>query len=160
LTILDRVPTARDPELPGLAKDLAGIRAARYQKWPQLKAQDNAEAIEGTARYLEHAYKQLAPSIWSAPENGSLTEALDKVWDLPEEQNGLGYSAYYSTGSLLALLLDRIAPSWKHDIEPSPSGKGWTPGESLRQATGITTAPKDSVVAEIEAKYLDAPSNH
>lgn len=156
-SILDRLTISDAAAYPQLAADLAAIRAARYQKWPQLKAQDNAEAIEGPATYLERAFRQVVPEK-SPPTGTGFVEWLEKAWDEPEEDSGLSYGVYYGTGAQLGVLLDTIAPTWKQDIEPSPIGKGWTPAESLRQATGVTTVPGDSVIAEISARYSATPA--
>lgn len=154
--ILDRVSTADAAEFPQLAADLAAIRAARYQTWPQVKAQDDVEAIEGTATYFERAYQRIAAPD-SAEAGVTFVDWLESAWDEPVDDSGLTRNVYYATGAQLGLLLDRVAPSWKRDIEPSPSGRGWTPAESLRQATGVTTAPGDAAVAEITARYAPTP---
>lgn len=154
--ILGRVEVALEDTEPDrarldiLATDLAHIRAARYARWPQLSAQDNTEAIEGTAKYVERAY-QITQGVRPQPLN--FAGALDILWSDPDEQSILERTAGYYTGAQLGFLLDQIRPDWKLDIEPAPRGAGMTPADSLREATGVSGAPSDAVVDDIVDRY-------
>jgi len=157
--ILGQVETALDDaepdraQLNALATDLAQIREARYARWPQLSAQDNAEAIEGTAKYVERAY-QITQGVRPQPLN--FASALDILWSDPDQRTTLERTAGYYTGAQLGFLLDQIRPEWKLDIEPAPQGAGMTPFASLRAATGVSEAPTDDVVDDIVNRYAVA----
>ncbi|QXE28668.1 hypothetical protein [Microbacterium paraoxydans] len=150
--IFDRVESETDPQaLATLASDLATVRMARYTTWPTLKAEIELEAIEGTATYVERAFDR---ARGLTPVQSTFTDGLDALFDDPEQQTVLERDYSYFTGAQLGLLLDRIAPDWKTQIEPAPVGSASTPFATLQRVTGVTTAPDEAQLRTIVDRYL------
>ncbi|MEV8265452.1 hypothetical protein [Microbacterium sp. NPDC077057] len=150
--IVDRVETETDPQaLAVLASDLATVRMARYTTWPTLKAEIDLEAIEGTATYVERAFDR---ARGLTPVQRTFTDGLEDLISDPEQQIVLERDYSYFTGAQLGLLLDRIAPDWKTQIEPAPTGSASTPFATLQRVTGVTTAPDDAELRAIVDRYL------
>ncbi|QIS21620.1 hypothetical protein [Nocardia terpenica] len=157
--LLDRLGTEADPALfPAIARDLALVRAARYQRWPQLVAQDNTEAIEGTARYLERRYSDLTGGKVGVLTNkqgqtSTFTAVLDWIEQNPDRGKLLERTMAYETGAQLGYILDRLEPRWKKLMEPSPIGEQLTQHEILRRHFGITAPTTDDDLARIQQTY-------
>ena len=150
--IFDRVESETDPQaLATLASDLATVRMARYTTWPTLKAEIELEAIEGTATYVERAFDR---ARGLTPVQSTFTDGLDALFDDPEQQTVLGRDYSYFPRAQLGLLLDRIAPDWKTQIEPAPVGSASTPFATLQRVTGVTTAPDEAQLRTIVDRYL------
>lgn len=150
--IFDRIESETDPQaLATLASDLATVRMARYTTWPTLKAEIELEAIEGTATYVERAFDR---ARGLTPVQSTFTDGLDALFDDPEQQTVLERDYSYFTGAQLGLLLDRIAPDWKTQIEPAPVGSASTPFATLQRVTGVTTAPDEAQLRTIVDRYL------
>ncbi|WP_336502279.1 hypothetical protein [Microbacterium paraoxydans] len=150
--IFDRVETETNPQvLAALASDLATVRMARYATWPTLKLEIELEAIEGTATYIERAFDR---ARGLTPVQRTFTDGLEDLISDPEQQIVLERDYSYFTGAQLGLLLDRIAPVWKTQLEPAPTGSGSTPFATLQRVTGVTTAPDEGQLRAIVDRYL------
>lgn len=150
--IFDRVESETDPQaLATLASDLATVRMARYTTWPTLELEIELEAIEGTASYMERAFDK---ARGLTPVQSTFTDGLEDLIDDPEQQSVLERDYSYFTGAQLGLLLDRIAPDWKTQIEPAPVGSASTPFATLQRVTGVTTAPDEEHLRTIVDRYL------
>lgn len=150
--IFDKVETETDPQaLATLASDLATVRMARHTTWPTLELEIELEAIEGTATYVERAFDK---ARGLTPVQTTFTDGLDALIDDPDQQTVLERDYSYFTGAQLGLLLDRIAPDWKTQIEPAPVGSASTPFATLQRVTGVTTAPDEAQLRTIVDRYL------
>ncbi|MEZ7757052.1 hypothetical protein O5Y58_16165 [Microbacterium paraoxydans] len=150
--IFDRVESETDPQtLATLASDLATVRMARYTSWPTLTLEIELEAIEGTATYIERTFDK---ARGLTPVQSTFTHGLDALIDDPEQQTVLERDYSYFTGAQLGLLLDQIAPDWKTQIEPAPTGSASTPFATLQRVTGVTTAPDEAQLRTIVDRYL------
>ncbi|MEW2008648.1 hypothetical protein AB0300_04165 [Microbacterium sp. NPDC078814] len=150
--IFDKVETETDPQaLATLASDLATVRMARHTTWPTLELEIEVEAIEGTATYVERAFDK---ARGLTPVQTTFTDGLDALIDDPDQQTVLERDYSYFTGAQLGLLLDRIAPDWKTQIEPAPVGSASTPFATLQRVTGVTTAPDEAQLRTIVDRYL------
>ncbi|WP_374460210.1 hypothetical protein [Microbacterium sp.] len=150
--IFDKVETETDPQaLATLASDLATVRMARHTTWPTLELEIEVEAIEGTATYVERAFDK---ARGLTPVQTTFTDGLDALIDAPDQQTVLERDYSYFTGAQLGLLLDRIAPDWKTQIEPAPVGSASTPFATLQRVTGVTTAPDEAQLRTIVDRYL------
>ncbi|PJI54011.1 hypothetical protein CTI14_20730 [Methylobacterium radiotolerans] len=149
--IFDRVESETDPQtLATLASDLATLRMARYTTWTALELEIELEAIEGTATYVERAFDR---ARGLTPVQSTFTDGLEALIDDPEQQIVLERDYSYFTGAQLGLLLDRIAPDWKTQIEPAPTGTASTPFATLQRVTGVTTAPDEAQLRTIVDRY-------
>lgn len=150
--IFDKVETETDSQaLATLASDLATVRMARYTTWPTLELEIELEAIEGTATYVERAFDK---ARGLTPLKTTFTDGLEALIDDPEQQIVLERDYSYFTGAQLGLLLDRIAPDWKTQIEPAPTGTASTPFATLQRVTDVTTAPDEAQLRTIVDRYL------
>lgn len=159
--ILDAVDAARpaqtsEEEYRRLARDLVAVRLARIEQSPNVAGQENVEAIEGTARYLEARYADLTHSAGRAeplPER-FLAEEIDIARQDPAEwQQYLEYRLYYETGRRVCALLDQLAPGWKTLIEPPPVGEELTPFDILERTVGPIEELTLDQVRDIGSSY-------
>lgn len=157
--ILDALTGQTDPDVvTSRARDLLAIRAARYERWPTLRVQDNTEAIEGTALYLQRRMSDLTGGpigILTNTEGASstFTDVLAWVEQDPARRELLERSLYYETGAQLGYALDVVAPDWKTQIEPPPGGTRRTPHAALIAALGDPGSPTETQIADIQARY-------
>lgn len=156
--ILDSTTGVTDPaRMEIAAHDLAQIRIARYEKWPELRVQDNTEAIEGTARYVERRMSDLTHgdiNILTTKSGGTATfvSVLDYIEET-EQFEILERDIAYETGAQLGYMLDVIEPTWKQKIEPAPAGEGLTPFQTLQRRVSVETAPTPQEILEIQSRY-------
>jgi len=141
-----------------IARDLLAVRAARYERWPALREQDNTEAIEGTAQYLERRVSEVTGGpigilTSAAGTPATFTDVLSWIEEDPSRRVLLERTVYYETGAQLGSALDVVAPGWKTDIEPLPVGKRHTPHAALKAALGDPGSPSEAQLAEIQARY-------
>lgn len=158
-SILDALTGTTDPDVVRpIARDLLAVRAARYERWPALREQDNTEAIEGTAQYLERRVSEVTGGpigilTSAAGTPATFTDVLGWIEEDPSRRVLLERSVYYETGAQLGSALDVVAPGWKTDIEPLPVGKRHTPHAALKAALGDPGSPSEAQLAEIQARY-------
>lgn len=146
LAALDQAREARDAAAAqAAASDAVRLRLARQATWPELRAQDGIETVEGAATYFE------------ARINGE--EVLDDGPSLIAvvDLNGdsiLDRDLYYWTGASIGGTLDVLRPAWKSELgATAASGDGPTLFDLLRQATSVTEAPEPSVVDDLVNAY-------
>lgn len=157
--ILDALTGQTDPSIvASRARDLLAIRAARYERWPALRVQDNTEAIEGTAVYLQRRMSDLTGGpigilTNKAGASSTFTDVLAWVEEDPSRRELLERSLYYETGAQLGYALDVVAPEWKKQIEPPPAGERRTPHAALIAALGDPGSPTQAQIADIQARY-------
>jgi hypothetical protein len=141
-----------------IARDLLAIRAARYERWPAVRVQDDTEAIEGTARYLERRVSDVTGGpigilTNKAGASSTFTDVMAWIDDDSSRRALLERTIYYETGAQLGYALDVVAPGWKTDIEPAPTGERRTPHAALIAALGDPGSPSEAQLAEIRARY-------
>lgn len=87
------------------------VRQERYKELSNFerKKEENLEAIEGTANYVE---KRLAV-IAGKPAKRVLALGLKQSIDQFTYKRG----RFYETGAALGFILDRLSPQWKKDIQ-------------------------------------------
>jgi hypothetical protein len=157
--ILDALTGQTDPTIvASRARDLLAIRAARYERWPALRVQDNTEAIEGTAVYLQRRMSDLTGGpigilTNKMGESSTFTDVLAWIEQDSSRRGLLERSLYYETGAQLGYVLDVVAPDWKIQIEPPPAGQRRTPHASLIAALGDPGTPTHTQIADIQARY-------
>ncbi|MCM6773922.1 hypothetical protein NDR87_10615 [Nocardia sp. CDC159] len=157
--LLDRLGAEPDPAVfTTMARDLAAIRAARYHRWPQLVPQDNAEAIEGSARYLERRYSDLIGGkvgLLTNRDGASTTFTAVLTWieQNPSRNTLLERTLAYETGAQLGYILDRLEPRWKKLMDPAPIGEHLTQHDILNRHFGITAPPADDELVRIQQSY-------
>ncbi|EOO26177.1 hypothetical protein IIU_06019 [Bacillus cereus VD133] len=133
------------------------VRNYRYKKWPQLIAETKAEAMEGSARYLEYRYSQLTGGTLTVlakkekPYHVTFMEALNFI------ANGQAYSPSflernmrYETGSALELIMDKTNIPWKEAIEDNSTKHGKTQYEVLNEYFRIN----DNSIVESRLKEI------
>ncbi|MCQ6530700.1 hypothetical protein [Bacillus mycoides] len=141
-------------------KEWTIIRTYRYNKWPQLKDEQKAEAIEGTATYMEIVYNKL---ITNTSKENTITFFDQMFLNLVKkpisdsrfgEETALERSIRYSTGAALGLIMDKIKMDWKKQIEDSSKTRGKTQYEILKNYYELTeTNNLKSQIEKIKLKY-------
>lgn len=144
-------------------KQWTTVRTYRYEKWPQLIAETNTEAIEGTARYIEYKYSNLTGGklrVLANKENPhyvTFSHAFNCVADgIAQSPSYLERPIKYETGSALGLIMDKVNINWKEEIEDSKEKNGDTQYEILNKYFGISN--KD--IAEDKIKQIEEENNY
>ena len=137
--LLDRAMENNNPEtLKQVLHDWTIVRNYRYKKWPQLVGETNAEAMEGSARYLEYRYSKLTGGTLTVlakkeePYHVTFMEAFNFIANgQAESPSFLERNIRYETGSALELIMDKANIPWKEAIEDSSTKRGKTQYEIL-----------------------------
>ncbi|MGX4598283.1 hypothetical protein [Faecalimicrobium sp. JNUCC 81] len=144
-------------------KQWTTLRTYRYEKWPQLIAETNTEAIEGTARYIEYKYSNLTGGKLRVLANKekpyyvTFSHAFNFVADgIAQSPSYLERPIKYETGSALGLIMDKVNINWKEEIEDSKEKNGDTQYEILNKYFGISN--KD--IAEDKIKQIEEENNY
>ena len=139
------------------------IRSYRYDKWPQLKAETNTEAIEGTARYIEYKYSNLIGGKLRVLANKekpyyiTFSHAFNYVADgVAVSPSYLERPMKYETGSALGLIMDKVGIDWKEDIEDSKDKHGETQYEILKKYFNIS----DKDITENKVDVIKKENNY
>ncbi len=143
--LLDKCMEANNKEeVKKYLKQWTTVRAYRYEKWPQLEAETNTEAIEGTARYIEYKYNNLIGGKLRVLANKekpyyvTFSHAFNCIADgIAESPSYLERPMKYETGSALGLIMDKININWKKDIEDNKDKNGETQYEILKKYFSI-----------------------
>lgn len=157
--ILDAFTGKTDPaEVSAIGRDLLAVRAVRYERWPAVRVQDNTEAIEGTALYLQRRMSDITGGpnkilTNKAGEPSTFSAVFAWIEEDASRRGLLERSMYYETGAQLGYALDVIAPEWKTQIEPPPLGERLTPHAALIRALGNPGTPSEAQLADIRARY-------
>ncbi|SDB91456.1 hypothetical protein [Shouchella lonarensis] len=159
--LLDNAMTAtRQEDVRDALRQWTIVRTSRYEKWPQLVAETKAEAIEGTARYIEYRYSELIGDTLTVlattedPYHIQFSDAFRFISDgEAESAHFLGRSMRYETGAALGLLLDKIDPEWKEKIEDEPEKSGQTQYEILQTLFDIDAPIDEAELAEIKKAH-------
>ncbi|MDD2805714.1 MAG: hypothetical protein PHV33_09175 [Elusimicrobiales bacterium] len=123
-----------------LARDFMAVRAERHSRLPPAMPVLGRymELVEGTAQYISYkvqygahaAVTPLAETLLDprfpgyAPKDTAAAALKARLGAL-HTYNYNKFATYtYQTGAALALLLDKLSPSWKKDIFRTCSGKG------------------------------------
>lgn len=144
--LLDKcMETNNKEEVKKYLKQWTTVRAYRYKKWPQLVAETNTEAIEGTARYIEYKYSDLTGGKLTvlakkeSPYYVTFMQAYDYIANgQAESPSYLERSMKYETGSALGLVMDKIDINWKKGIEDSKDKNGETQYKILKKYFNIS----------------------
>lgn len=162
LKLLDKAIYGQDANVATeTLKEWAIIRTYRYYKWPQLKDEQKAEAIEGTATYMEHVYNNFITSAVSEPDTkNNFDQMFRNIVKTPNpdsrfsEQTPLERSIRYYTGAVLGLIMDKMKINWKDQIEDSSKTRGKAQYEILKHYYGIEDSDNlKSQVEKIKSKY-------
>ncbi|WP_203226304.1 hypothetical protein [Clostridium ihumii] len=128
------------------------IRNYRYKKWPQLLAETNTEAIEGTARYIEYKYSKLSGGKLTvlankeAPYHVTFIHAYNCIADnIAESPAYLERPIKYETGAAVCLIMDKLNIEWKKYIEDSREKRGKTQYEILKYYYDISYKNYDEI---------------
>jgi len=110
---------------------------------------EESERIEGSARYLEHAY-QKANGANINPTKSQLLRSLNELvhprWGNPASAAAIfGVRRFYETGSAILILLDELGIHWKEQLEKR------TPADLLRSA--IVAENGETRLAEAKKSY-------
>ncbi len=136
--LLDEGLEATDTKkLDSIMKQWVEIRDIRFKKWPQLIAEKNSEAIEGTAEYLEHRFSDLTAKDkhFNTNEQGksfTFSQILELIIQNKAYHQNLTKRTSYDKGAALGYILDKLDSSWKQKIEDSPKHRGLTQYDILR----------------------------
>ena len=157
--LLDKITIDTNPEtIKKVLHDWTTVRNYRYKKWPQLIGETKAEAMEGSARYLEYRYSKLIGGNLMVlakkqePYHVTFMEAFNFIANgQAESPRFLERSIRYETGSALELGMDKANISWKEDIEDSLTKQGKTQYEVLNTYFKINdTSIIESKIKEIK----------
>jgi hypothetical protein len=118
---LDAVGTAVDEaERWQIAARIVAARRAQADLVPGLGTRAGLETIEGSARYLERRYSDLAGGrIGVLTNKQGQTSSFSAVleWAASDGDPGVfEHTIWYETGAQLGYLLDHVAPDWKTRI--------------------------------------------
>ncbi|KTD86600.1 hypothetical protein [Paenibacillus etheri] len=161
--LLDQAMAENNPQrIQQYLRDWTVVRNYRYYKWPQLIGETKAEAIEGSARYLEYRYSKLTGgnlmvlATKQEPYHVTFMQAYDFIANgQAESPSFLERSVRYETGAALELTMDKANLPWKEAIEDVPGKKpGITPYEILSnyfKMNDLTTI--ESQLGEIKEVY-------
>lgn len=144
--LLDKgMETNNKEEAKQYLKQWTTIRAYKYKKYPQLLAETNTEAIEGTARYIEYKYSDLTGGKLTVlanetdPYHITFMQAYDYIAnDQAKSPAYLERPMRYEVGSALGLIMDKANINWKSDIEYSKGKDGETQYEILKKHFNIS----------------------
>ncbi|WP_454053141.1 hypothetical protein [Clostridium sp. Marseille-Q7071] len=132
-------------EIKNYLREWTIIRTYRYKKWPQLLAETNTEAIEGTARYIEYSYSKLIEGKLTVlakkqePYYVTFSEAYNYIANnQAESPNYLEKSMRYETGAALGLIMDKANINWKTEIEDSKDKRGKTQYQILKEYFNVS----------------------
>lgn len=132
-------------EIKEYMKQWTVVRTYKYKKWPQLLAETNTEAIEGTARYMEYAYSKLVGkhltvlSIKQPPYHITFSDAFNYIANNKgESPKYLERPIRYETGSALGLIMDKLNINWKDKIEDSKQKSGKAQYQILKEYFNIS----------------------
>lgn len=139
-TLLDKAMATKNPSIiKQLLQDWTIIRNYRYHKWPQLIGETKAEAIEGSARYLEYSYSKLNGGNLTVlatkhePYHITFMQAFHFIANgQAESPTFLERDIRYETGAALGLLMDNANIPWKDAIEDHVTKRGKTQFETLK----------------------------
>ncbi len=142
-------------------RDWTVVRNYRYYKWPQLIGETKAEAIEGSARYLEYRYSKLTGgnlmvlATKQEPYHVTFMQTYDFIANgQAESPSFLERSMRYETGAALELTMDKVNIPWKEAIEDVPGKKpGITPYEILSNYFKMNLTTIESQLSEIKEVY-------
>ncbi|MBO3446346.1 hypothetical protein [Clostridium sp. CCUG 7971] len=144
-------------------KQWTTIRAYKYKKYPQLLAEANTEAIEGTARYIEYKYSDLTGgkltvlSNETAPYHITFMQAYDYIANnQAKSPSYLERPMRYEVGSALGLIMDKSNINWKNDIEDSKDKDGETQYEILKKYFNIS----DKDITEDKINHIKEKNNY
>ncbi|WP_207636868.1 hypothetical protein [[Clostridium] dakarense] len=162
--LLDKcMETNNKEEIKSYLKQWIAVRAYRYEEWPQLKAETNTEAIEGTARYIEYKYSDLTGGKLRVLANKekpyyvTFSHAFNCIADgIAESPSYLERPMKYETGSALGLMMDKIDINWKQDIEDSKDKDGETQYEILKKYFNIS----DKDITEDKVYVIKKENNY
>ncbi len=143
--LLDKyMESTNKEEIKKYLKDWTIVRTYRYEKWPQLMAETNTEAIEGVARYIEYRYSKLTGGRLTVlanqekPYHVTFSHAFDCFADgTAKPISYLKRPIKYETGSALGLIMDKLGINWKEDIEDGKGKDGKTQYEILKKYFNI-----------------------
>ncbi|WP_291564081.1 MULTISPECIES: hypothetical protein [unclassified Clostridium] len=132
-------------EIKNYLREWTIIRTYRYKKWPQLLAETNTEAIEGTARYIEYSYSKLIEGKLTVlakkqePYYVTFSEAYNYIANnQAESPNYLERPMRYETGAALGLIMDKANINWKTEIEDSKDKPGKTQYQILKEYFNVS----------------------
>lgn len=155
--------TNNKEEVKKYLKQWTTVRAYRYEKWPQLVAETNTEAIEGTARYIEYKYSNLTGGKLRVLANKekpyyvTFSHAFNCVSDgIGASPSYLKRPIKYETGSALGLIMDKVNINWKEDIEDGKGKNGETQYEILKKYFNIS----DKDITEEKIKQIEEENNY
>lgn len=144
--LLDKcMESVNKEEIKKYLKDWTIVRTYRYEKWPQLMAETNTEAIEGVARYIEYRYSKLTGGRLTVlankekPYHVTFSHAFDCFADgTAKPISYLKRPIKYETGSALGLIMDKLGIKWKEDIEDGKGKDGKTQYEVLKKYFNVS----------------------
>ncbi|MBG9503710.1 MULTISPECIES: hypothetical protein [Bacillus cereus group] len=162
--LLDRAMMDNNPEtLKQVLYDWTIVRNYRYKKWPQLVGETKAEAMEGSARYLEYRYSKLTGGTLTVlakkenPYHVTFMEAFNFIANgQAESPSFLERDIRYETGSALELIMDKANVPWKEAIEDSSTKRGKTQYEILNEYFKIN----DSSINESRIQEIKESNNY
>lgn len=132
-------------EIKNYLREWTIIRTYRYKKWPQLLAETNTEAIEGTARYIEYSYSKLIEGKLTVlakkqePYYVTFSEAYNYIANnQAESPNYLERPMRYETGAALGLIMDKANINWKTEIDDSKDKPGKTQYQILKEYFNVS----------------------
>lgn len=142
------------------------VRLAREAKLPPSvrEYQDDTEASEGTARYVEERAQIAAMGVSGPSRSGTEFFAESRAGVLAQLaadlRRDLSISAYqrdrfYETGAAMAYLLDGLAPGWHARAE-----NGAALDTLLREASGFPIARQPEIFRQVGEWYPAAASVH
>lgn len=138
-------------------EQLITIKTYKYKKWPQLIAETNTEAIEGTARYIEYKYSNLIGGnlkilpVSEDPYYVTFSYVFNCVAEDKVNSSYLKRSAKYETGAALGLIMDKADISWKEDMDDGNNKDGKTQYEILSKYFNISPDNiSEDIVKEIQ----------
>lgn len=159
--ILDKILESDDKKIVKEAlEELTIVRGYRYNKWPQLYGETKAEAIEGSARYIEYRYSNLIGGklkVLATPnEPYSITfeQAFNFITNKQAPASFMERDSRYETGATIEFGMDKIGIDWKPMIEDSNKKHGKTQYDILKDYFNMDSRNDlNKKLEEIKLKY-------